>query len=707
MRVVGDQTRGCGAIWRWALTSLDFDMARSHAAKRMLAPVWLPRVVSYLFITLVCVIYAFSSGKDLNWDLLNYHFYAGFSAVNDRFSSDFFPASLQSYLNPYAYVPFYVLVSAGAPDWFIACLFAAFASTGIWAVWEIAVRFCNDADARHNVTMWCPGLAAATFALLAPIFFVQLGSSFADATTAVLVLWAFALILWNKHGPRDWHLFVAGLLLGSASALKLTNVLYALVAIVPLLAIPNWSARATKIKTLLIFTASTAVGASIVGLPWASKLLAEFSNPVFPMLNGIFQSPDFPQHQLSHLRYVPNSLVQALSLPIDIARPERYVYTEVIAPDLRFAVLFVLMAVAAVLFGRKFILNLRGRTQKVVANVRGGYLGNWRLVGTTLSFLLAWIVWTIVSANGRYFMPMLLLASALVVGWVWHLSRNWRWRLYAIVAVLLSQLAVVAIAAEERWSGSPWTGRWFELELPPELTDKPILLISASTQSNSFLAPFLHSGSSLINASGQFALVPDRPGWERVERLLEKHRERVYFLFESYYVNANNEAYRIPHRALEATSTRFGMRMEPEKCIDVFVGGLPSQKLQTAFPSGKFSDGFSIQPHAGRYLIFCPAVVSSEMRVLYSMGARSIQPLFSKLERSCPSMFSPSEAPTEGGANLWWRTYLQTDSRITVDSEHVRISRLGEEDSVIGSVSEVMEGTDSLKCVSSRIRKSD
>ena len=54
-------------------------------------------------------------GKDLHWDALNYHLYLGFSALNDRFAQDFFAAGAPSYLNPYAYVPLYLMVKAGLP----------------------------------------------------------------------------------------------------------------------------------------------------------------------------------------------------------------------------------------------------------------------------------------------------------------------------------------------------------------------------------------------------------------------------------------------------------------------------------------------------------------------------------------------------------------------------------------------------------------
>src|SRR5216683_2017534 len=54
-------------------------------------------------------------GKDMAWDTLNYHLYLGLSALNDRFGQDYFAAGALSYLNPYAYIPFYAMVGGGLP----------------------------------------------------------------------------------------------------------------------------------------------------------------------------------------------------------------------------------------------------------------------------------------------------------------------------------------------------------------------------------------------------------------------------------------------------------------------------------------------------------------------------------------------------------------------------------------------------------------
>ena len=52
--------------------------------------------------------------QDANWDLQNYHFYDPWAWLNGRiFDWDLAAAQLQTFLNPLADVPFYLLVTAG------------------------------------------------------------------------------------------------------------------------------------------------------------------------------------------------------------------------------------------------------------------------------------------------------------------------------------------------------------------------------------------------------------------------------------------------------------------------------------------------------------------------------------------------------------------------------------------------------------------
>src|ERR1700691_1604712 len=86
----------------------------------------------YLGFTLISIFLNYAFGKETAFDSLHYHFYDGFSALNDRFGIDYFAAGAQSYFNPYAYVPFYVLVNLGLPALAVGSVLAAIHSVALW-----------------------------------------------------------------------------------------------------------------------------------------------------------------------------------------------------------------------------------------------------------------------------------------------------------------------------------------------------------------------------------------------------------------------------------------------------------------------------------------------------------------------------------------------------------------------------------------------
>ncbi|HME38531.1 MAG TPA: hypothetical protein VKG63_06170, partial [Steroidobacteraceae bacterium] len=102
----------------------------------------LHRLPVYAACTVLALVTNYLLGKDMAWDTLNYHFYAGFSALNDRFAQDYFAAGPPSYFNPYAYVPFYALVRAGLSPLEISSVLAAVHSAILWLTFELALCAC-------------------------------------------------------------------------------------------------------------------------------------------------------------------------------------------------------------------------------------------------------------------------------------------------------------------------------------------------------------------------------------------------------------------------------------------------------------------------------------------------------------------------------------------------------------------------------------
>ena len=99
-----------------------------------------PRVYVYVACTVLALVTSYLLGKDMRWDTLDYHLYAGFSAIHDRFNQDYFAAGGQSYFNPYIYAPFYLLATTGLPALAIASVFAIVQSGILWLTYELALE---------------------------------------------------------------------------------------------------------------------------------------------------------------------------------------------------------------------------------------------------------------------------------------------------------------------------------------------------------------------------------------------------------------------------------------------------------------------------------------------------------------------------------------------------------------------------------------
>src|ERR1700723_497427 len=225
------------------------------------------RVPVYIACTVLALATNYLLGKDMAWDTLNYHLYLGYSALNDRFGQDYFAAGLLGYLNPYAYAPFYAMVRAGLPALVICSIFATVHSIILWLTFELGVAVCPSKDDR---TRLLAGVSAVVLAFMNPILMQQIGSCFADITTAELALAGWLLLASAVRLPRISRVLCAGLILGAASALKLSNILSALSAFTMLAMLPlGWRGR---IRYSLLYGISLGIGFAIVSAPWSYRL---------------------------------------------------------------------------------------------------------------------------------------------------------------------------------------------------------------------------------------------------------------------------------------------------------------------------------------------------------------------------------------------------------------------------------------------------
>src|SRR6185437_16157476 len=496
-----------------------------------------PRLVVYVFCTVLAIITTHWVGKDMQWDTLDYHLYAGFSAVHDRFGLDYFAAAPQSYLNPYAYVPFYLLAVSGLSALGAAAILALLQSAILWLTYELAFAVGPMDRARMRVAI---GVFAALFAFVNPVLIQQFGSSFADITTAEVVLSGWLILISGFRAPTLWRMAGAGLLLGVASALKLTNSLDAIsAAVVPLFVPTSWPKR---FSSAALFGLCVGVGFVIVSAPWSIQLERHFGNPFFPLMNGIFRSPEFTSAPVVDFRFIPSSLAAALWRPFAIAAPSRLIHLETLAPDLRYALLAALGMLLCIM---RMVDRWRGRRVPATGSRRS--VESRMLLALGCAFLINWVMWLSVSGNGRYFLPMACIAAILIVSLVSRLLAAWpRLCACAMLAMLGAQVYQVQAGTAFR-PPLPWArAAWFDVSMPQALALQPALYFSVGMQSNSFVVPYLAPGSGFVNLHGDYALGPDGANGARIRELIERFSPRLRVLVADTRVDADRDT-DVPH----------------------------------------------------------------------------------------------------------------------------------------------------------------
>jgi hypothetical protein len=601
------------------------------------------------------------------WDTLNYHLYAGFSAVNDRFAQDYFAAGPPSYFNPYAFVPFYILVKAGLSSLVISSVLTILHSVIFWLVYELAVCVCPSHDRRLQLTF---GACAIAMTLLNPILVQQIGSSFADITTAELMVGGWLLLVQAVRAPHAARVICAGLLIGSATALKPTNAVHAVAGCTLLLFLPN--VLVARIRYSLCHAAALALGFTIVAAPWSYRLEQMFGNPLFPLMNSWFRSPEFTTEPLRHFRFIPASFAEALWRPFAIVNPVEMVQEELTAPDLRYAVLAVLASVLLVCWLWKRLAHSSASTAPAEPTA-----ATRALAALICGFAADWVLWLSASGNGRYFLPMATVAAILIVALIFRLfGARPKLRNYVLAVVLGAEFVQLYYGADHRWNAdaAPWDRNWLSIEVPEKLSTEPNLYLTAGVQSNSFIAPYLAKDSGLVNFSGAYVLGSNGAAGARIEALMRRYAPRLRVLWRATQSEAANlpHDYRFP---VNDSLARFSLRIDPSDCSKITVHGLPPDMPII------FEDLLSTKPVKPKpptksppdtsYLITCRITPDDSNLRTEADRERAVDVVFDRVEDACPALFQPRRLHTEHVRDVWHRVYVNTD--IVLVSIHGKI----------------------------------
>src|SRR5437016_3096789 len=402
-------------------------------------------------------------GQDSNWDLRNYHLYNGYAALNHRLGTDIAAAGLQSWINPTLDIP-YAWLALGPLATHPKILTAIM---GLWYGVLVAVILgLSWALYRFlpGKLRWAATAMATAMAATGAATFSQAGRTFNEVQTATLILSAVWLLTSSlgdittsgRRGPA----LAAGVLLGAASGLKITSVIFAPAVLIALVL--------TSRRSLILRNASLLVLGGIVGLLisggwWALKLYQAYGNPVFPFFNGIFHSAWYPPVNWFDHRFLPHNFWEALFYPLFWIPKNIGLVTEIPFRDWRMAIAFMLALALITLSGIKYSIG-RAHEQSLFQ----GPLGKSQL------FLLlfassSYVLWICSTAILRYAIPVEASLTIVIPLLLWLLlhpapDNKIRTMLWLVLNLVIVLLALVT-THYPNWGRMPYGSRVVSVDM--------------------------------------------------------------------------------------------------------------------------------------------------------------------------------------------------------------------------------------------------
>ena len=147
---------------------------------------------------------------------------------------------------------------------------------------------------------WMERLPTVTAALVisaaSPMAISEIGTTFVDLLTSILVLGGLALLMRAEFpsgrviSTSIW-IGLAGALVGAAVSLKLTNASFAIGLFAA--ATVGWKTWSEHLTAVAANCAVGCLGFALCGGFWYLRMWRLFHNPFFPYFNASFRSPDY------------------------------------------------------------------------------------------------------------------------------------------------------------------------------------------------------------------------------------------------------------------------------------------------------------------------------------------------------------------------------------------------------------------------------
>jgi hypothetical protein len=390
--------------------------------------------------------------------------------------------------------------------------------------------------------------AATLIGISGPGFVPLLGGTSNDLVNSIFVLGALLGILNTGRSSSEgagWRRFAwSGLSAGIGLGLKYTAVIYVPGLVV--IALMTAARRKTPMG-FIIFGCSAALGFLALAGPHLLTLWRDFRNPVFPILNNIFQSPYYEPVSLADHQFLPRDLWQLIAYPFYWTKTSSYLVSEPALRDWRGAIAY--LGILAVL--------MSGIVRLARCAPRRNGTGETRGLRLVLIFVvISYFVWASVFGNYRYGVTLEMLTGVVIMGALVSVVRR-RYCRILVAAVSLTILATTTVYPD--WERGRYGERYIDVRVPP-LPENSIVLI-ASGQPAAFFIPFAEPSARYVGIENDFLNLSQHNGLVSEIKALMRRPGRPKFIVSVGELNGG---------ALDKVLAQFGLALGRSPCQPIW-----------------------------------------------------------------------------------------------------------------------------------------
>ncbi len=444
------------------------------------------RFLQQVVILLACILFSGSLailvGQDLNFDLLQYHFYNGYALLHHRLSKDLGAAMIQTYINPFFDVINYLFIIIQHPK-ITEFLLGSFTGISGFFLYKISMLFFADYSHRRIYTLYSIIIGMSGAASLS-----LLNTTTNDTKMSLLIILALFGILKSSITSKPMlYIALASFCIGLTAGLKLPAACYALSLFFTFFLTGKFDKQ--HILQCGLFVLLTIAGFLVSNGYWMLALIEQFQNPFFPYYNNVFHSAyapfiSFNLHPTKETLFFYHYLFFFYFLAV-----KSNLAAEVSLREPRLLALFILGCLVSINYFYKNKIqhkNIFNRTEK---KLQSNFIKQFLIV----FFIISYVLCVLCFAVYRYMLTLEWLSGLLIVYSIVLSVKSFR--LQCAILSLLFIFLVSTTLYPDWYNRHKYKETYLSVTLPAIPSDSIILL---TTVPIAYIIPFFPESTQFI-----------------------------------------------------------------------------------------------------------------------------------------------------------------------------------------------------------------